>query len=348
MSDIVSTPSGALVGVARVPSDKSISHRSVIFGAIAKGVTHVSNLLEGEDVLATIAAFRNLGVQIEGPENGSLIITGAGMKGLEIGEPELDLGNSGTSMRLLAGLLVGQRFNTRLTGDASLRRRPMSRVVDPLTEMGAAIEAVDGHPPLRIKGGVVLQGIEYRLPVASAQVKSAVLLAGLYASGSTTVIEPTPTRDHTERMLAGFAGANWHPGDRFRTDSELELSGQRLSVPADISSAAFLLVAATLRPKSDLVLSGVGINPTRSAIVDILELMGADIEVSRKRMESNEPVCDFRVRSASLVGIDVPPDLVANAIDEFPVIAVAAAGAAGVTRIRGASELRFKESDRIA
>ena len=224
----------------------------------------------------------------------------------------------------------------------------MSRVVGPLTEMGARIQAVDGHPPLDIRGGAALQGIEYRLPIASAQVKSAVLLAGLYASGETTVIEATPTRDHTERMLAGYAGTTWHSGGPLRTDSEVTLAGQHLSIPGDISSAAFLLVAATLRLDSDLLLPGVGINPTRSAILDILQLMGAEIEISRERMESNEPVCDLRVRSAALRGIDVPAHFVANAIDEFPVIAVAAAGASGVTRIRGASELRVKESDRIA
>jgi len=348
MSDIVSAPGEALHGIAKVPADKSISHRSVIFGAIANGVTQVSNLLEGEDVLATVAAFREMGVAIEGPEGGSLTIAGVGKNGLEPAKSELDLGNSGTSMRLLAGLLAGQRFNTRLTGDASLKRRPMSRVVGPLTEMGARIEAVDGHPPLDIWGGADLQSIEYRLPIASAQVKSAILLAGLYASGGTTVIEATPTRDHTERMLAGYAGTTWHSGGPLRTDSEVTLAGQHLSIPGDISSAAFLLVAATLRLDSDLLLPGVGINPTRSAILDILQLMGAEIEISRERMESNEPVCDLRVRSAALRGIDVPAHFVANAIDEFPVIAVAAAGASGVTRIRGASELRVKESDRIA
>jgi len=348
MSGIVSAPGESLLGVAKVPADKSISHRSVIFGAIANGVTQVSNLLEGDDVLATVAAFRNMGVAIEGPEGGLLTIAGVGKKGLEAAKSELDLGNSGTSMRLLTGLLAGQRFNTLLTGDASLKRRPMSRVVAPLTEMGARIEAVDGHPPLDIRGGVGLQGIEYRLPIASAQVKSAILLAGLYASGGTTVIETTPTRDHTERMLAGYAGTTWHSGGPLRTDSEVTLAGQHLGIPGDISSAAFMLVAATLRPGSDLLLPGVGINPTRSAILDILRLMGADIEISRERMESNEPVCDLRVRSAALRGIDVPPHSVANAIDEFPVIAVAAASASGVTRIRGASELRVKESDRIA
>ena len=348
MSGIVSTPGGALLGVARVPPDKSISHRSVIFGAIADGVTKVSNLLEGEDVLATVAAFRSLGVAIDGPEAGNMTISGVGKNGLEAAGCELDLGNSGTSMRLLSGLLAGQRFGSRLTGDTSLKRRPMTRVVEPLTKMGARIVATDGHPPLDIQGAARLHGIEYRLPMASAQVKSALLLAGLYASGQTIVDERTQTRDHTERMLAGFAGAAWNPTAPVSINSQIELTGQTLAVPGDISSGAFLLVAATLRQGSDVLLPGVGVNPTRSAVLEILRLMGADIELSRERIESNEPVCDLRVRSAELKGIDVPPEFVANAIDEFPVIAVAAAGASGITRIRRVSELRVKESDRIA
>lgn len=348
MSGIVSTPGGALLGVAKVPPDKSISHRSIIFGAIADGVTKVTNLLEGEDVLATVAAFRNLGVAIDGPEAGNMTISGVGKNGLEAAGCELDLGNSGTSMRLLSGLLAGQRFGSRLTGDASLKRRPMTRVVDPLTKMGARIVATDGHPPLDIQGDARLHGIEYRLPMASAQVKSALLLAGLYASGQTIVDERTQTRDHTERMLAGFAGAAWNPTAPVSINSQIELTGQTLAVPGDISSGAFLLVAATLGQGSDVLLPGVGVNPTRSAVLEILRLMGADIELSRERIESNEPVCDLRVRSAELKGIDVPPEFAANAIDEFPVIAVAAAGASGITRIRRVSELRVKESDRIA
>ena len=348
MSGIVSTPGEALLGVVRVPPDKSISHRSIIFGAIADGVTKVSNLLEGEDVLATVEAFRNLGVAIDGPEAGNMTISGVGKNGLEAAGCELDLGNSGTSMRLLSGLLAGQRFSSRLTGDASLKRRPMTRVVEPLTKMGARIVATDGHPPLDIFGAARLHGIQYRLPMASAQVKSALFLAGLYASGQTIVDEPTKTRDHTERMLAGFAGVTWNPTGPVSINSQIELTGQTLAIPGDISSGAFLLVAATLRQGSDVLLPGVGVNPTRSAVLEILRLMGADIERSRERIESNEPVCDLRVRSAELKGIDVPPEFVANAIDEFPVIAVAAAGASGITRIRRVSELRVKESDRIA
>ena len=274
MSRIVSTASEALAGVVKVPSDKSISHRSVIFGAIADGVTQVSNLLEGEDVLATVSAFRDMGVEIEGPEQGEARIAGVGSSGLKAAGRELDLGNSGTSMRLLTGLLAGQHFDSRLTGDASLRRRPMNRVVVPLQEMGARVETVDGRPPLDIYGVDTLKGIRYHLPVASAQVKSAILLAGLYAHGRTTVIEPTSTRDHTERMLSGFAGASWDRKGPVASDAAVVLSGQSLTIPGDISSAAFFLVAASLRRNSDLLLPGVGINPTRCAVLDILKLMG--------------------------------------------------------------------------
>ena len=347
MSRIVSTASEALAGIVKAPPDKSISHRSVIFGAIADGVTRVSNLLEGEDVLATVTAFQQMGVEIEGPEQGEVRIAGVGRRGLKAADGELDLGNSGTSMRLLTGLLAGQRFDSRLVGDASLRRRPMDRVVLPLQEMGARVEALDGRPPLDIYGVDTLNAIQYHPPVASAQVKSAILLAGLYGHGSTKVIETTCTRDHTERMLSGFAGSAWNSKDPVASAATVVLSGQSLVIPGDISSAAFFLVAASLRPNSDLLLPGVGINPTRCAVLDILKLMGADIEISRERLESNEPVCDLRVRAAALHGIDIPTEFVANAIDEFPIIAVAAAGASGITRIRGASELRVKESDRI-
>ena len=348
MVGLISSPRRAISGTAIVPADKSISHRTVIFGALADGVTEVSNLLEGEDVLATVAAFRNMGVAIEGPDAGQLRISGVGKFGLQAPEREIDLGNSGTSIRLLAGLLAGQRFASRLTGDASLRRRPMGRVVDPLSQMGAVIKSTDGCPPLDIHQNKGLAGFEYRLPVASAQVKSALLLAGLYATGKTTIQEPTPTRDHTERMLAGFSNAQWHAGSPISSAGDITLSGQRVSVPGDISSAAFLIVAATICPDSDLMLPGIGINPTRSAVLDILGMMGARIDVSAERLESSEPVCDLRVRSAPIRGIDIPAELVANAIDEFPIIAIAAAAASGLTRLRGATELRIKESDRIA
>ena len=348
MLSITSSPVKALSGTAIVPADKSISHRSVIFGALADGVTEVTNLLTGEDVLSTVAAFRSMGVLIEGPDSGRLRISGAGKFGLQAPGNELDLGNSGTSIRLLSGLLSGQRFHSRLTGDESLRRRPMGRVVDPLTAMGAVIQSSEGCPPLDIQPSQGLTGIEYQMPVASAQVKSALLLAGLYAEGETLICEATPTRDHTERMLAGFSKGQWRVGSAIRINGNIALTGQCLEVPGDISSAAFLLVAATICPGSDLLLPGVGINPTRSAVLAILRLMGANIEISSERLESNEPVCDLRVRSASLKGIDIPPEFVANAIDEFPVLAIAAAAASGVTRVRGAKELRVKESDRIA
>ena len=348
MLSITSSPVKALSGTAIVPADKSISHRSVIFGALADGVTEVTNLLTGEDVLSTVAAFRSMGVLIEGPDSGQLRISGAGKVGLQAPGDELDLGNSGTSMRLLSGLLSGQRFHSRLTGDESLRRRPMGRVVDPLTVMGAVIQSCEGCPPLDIQPSQGLTGIKYQMPVASAQVKSALLLAGLYAEGETLISETTPTRDHTERMLAGFSKGQWRAGSAIRINGSIALAGQRLEVPGDISSAAFLLVAATICPGSDLLLPGVGINPTRSAVLAILRLMGANIEISSERLESNEPVCDLRVRSASLKGIDIPPEFVANAIDEFPVLAIAAAAASGVTRVREARELRVKESDRIA
>ena len=348
MLSITSSPVKALSGTAIVPADKSISHRSVIFGALADGVTEVTNLLTGEDVLSTVAAFRSMGVLIEGPDSGRLRISGAGKFGLQAPGNELDLGNSGTSIRLLSGLLSGQRFHSRLTGDESLRRRPMGRVVDPLTAMGAVIQSCEGCPPLDIQPSQGLTGIEYQMPVASAQVKSALLLAGLYAEGETLICEATPTRDHTERMLAGFFKGQWRAGPAIRINGNIALTGQCLEVPGDISSAAFLLVAATICPGSDLLLPGVGINPTRSAVLAILRLMGANIEISSERLESNEPVCDLRVRSASLKGIDIPPEFVANAIDEFPVLAIAAAAASGVTRVREAKELRVKESDRIA
>ena len=277
----------------------------MIFGALADGVTEVTNLLTGEDVLSTVAAFRSMGVLIEGPDSGRLRISGAGKFGLQAPGNELDLGNSGTSIRLLSGLLSGQRFHSRLTGDESLRRRPMGRVVDPLTAMGAVIQSCEGCPPLDIQPSQGLTGIEYQMPVASAQVKSALLLAGLYAEGETLISEATPTRDHTERMLAGFSKGQWQAGSAIRINGDIALTGQCLEVPGDISSAAFLLVAATICPGSDLLLPGVGINPTRSAVLAILRLMGANIEISSERLESNEPVCDLRVRSASLKGIDI-------------------------------------------
>ena len=342
-------PGGDITGEARVPGDKSISHRAIMLGSLAEGTTRVSGFLEGEDALATVAAFRAMGVAIEGPEGGRVTIRGVGLHGLRPPAAPLDLGNSGTSIRLLAGLLAGQPFASELTGDQSLRGRPMGRVIAPLTLMGAAIQGGEGdRPPLRIAGGHPLRGIHYDLPMASAQVKSCVLLAGLYASGTTSVTEPAPTRDHTERMLRGFG----YPVAR--DDGVISLAGggalqaADIDIPADISSAAFFLVAASIAPGSDLLLTHVGINPTRTGVLDILRLMGADISLRNQRAVGGEPVADIRVRYAPLHGIDIPPQQVPLAIDEFPALFIAAACAQGRTVLRGAEELRVKESDRIA
>lgn len=333
----------------RVPGDKSISHRAVMLGSIAEGATRVSNLLEGSDVLATVAAFRQMSVEIEGPENGCLSITGVGLRGLAAPTDSLDLGNSGTAMRLLTGLLAGQQFGSRLTGDASLSGRPMRRVVDPLTQMGASITSTArGTPPLDVHAVDSLKGIEYALPVASAQVKSAVLLAGLYARGKTCVEEPRPTRDHTERMLAGFGYPCERNGRSVCVQGGGNLYGSVIDVPADLSSAAFFIVASTIAPGSQLRLSGVGMNPTRTGVIDILRRMGASIEMEGERVVCGEPVADIVVRYAPLKGIDVPLDLVPLSIDEFPVLCIAAGCARGTTTIRGAAELRHKESDRIS
>lgn len=341
-------PGGCLQGQIRVPGDKSISHRSIMLGSIAEGVTHVSGFLEGEDALATLNAFRAMGVEIEGPENGNVIIHGVGKHGLKGSESPLDLGNSGTSMRLLSGLLAGQRFDSTLIGDESLSKRPMKRVTVPLAEMGAEIEVTEnGTAPLRIKGNRKLSGIDYQMPVASAQVKSCLLLAGLYATGETRVTEPAPTRDHTERMLAGFSFPLNREGNKVTISKAGKLIATDIDVPADISSAAFFMVGASIAPGSDITLKHVGINPTRTGVIDILKLMGADIEITNQKIVGGEPVADIRIRSHTLKGIDIPEELVPLAIDEFPVIFVAAACAEGQTRLTGAEELRVKESDRI-
>lgn len=341
-------PGGALTGRIRVPGDKSISHRSIMLGSLAEGITEVSGFLEGEDSLATLAAFRAMGVQIEGPYQGHVRIHGVGLNGLKAPTQPLYLGNSGTSMRLLAGLLAGQAFDTELTGDASLSKRPMKRVTEPLAEMGARIDtAAGGTAPLRIHGGQSLKAIDYVLPMASAQVKSCVLLAGLYAQGRTCTTEPAPTRDHTERMLRGMGYRVDVDGATACLEGGGTLHATPIDVPADISSAAFFLVGASIAPGSDLVLEHVGMNPTRTGVIDILRAMGADIEVQNPREVGGEPVADLRVRSAQLHGIDIPPELVPLAIDEFPALFIAAACAEGRTVLTGAEELRVKESDRI-
>ncbi|KAF1053076.1 MAG: 3-phosphoshikimate 1-carboxyvinyltransferase [Stenotrophomonas maltophilia] len=341
-------PGGRLSGRVRVPGDKSISHRSIMLGSLAEGTTEVEGFLEGEDALATIQAFRDMGVVIEGPHHGRVTVHGVGLHGLKPPPGPIYLGNSGTSMRLLSGLLAAQPFDTTLTGDASLTKRPMNRVAKPLREMGAVIEtAAEGRPPLTIRGGQKLTGLHYDMPMASAQVKSCLLLAGLYAAGQTSTTEPAPTRDHTERMLRGFGYPVQVEGATARVESGHKLTATSIEVPADISSAAFFLVAASIAEGSDLTLEHVGINPTRTGVIDILKLMGADITLENQREVGGEPVADIRVRSAQLKGIDIPEDLVPLAIDEFPVLFVAAANATGRTVLRGAEELRVKESDRI-
>jgi 3-phosphoshikimate 1-carboxyvinyltransferase len=341
-------PGGRLGGEVRVPGDKSISHRSIMFGSLADGVTEVEGFLEGEDSLATLAAFRRMGVTIDGPQQGRVTIHGVGLRGLRGSAGPLDLGNSGTSMRLMAGLLAAQPFDTELTGDASLSRRPMRRVTQPLATMGARIETGEGGmPPLRIQGGTRLHGIRYDMPVASAQVKSALLLAGLYAEGETCVTEPAPTRDHTERMLTAFGYLVTRHHNTVCVKGGGQLKAARIAIPADISSAAFFLAGAAIAPDADLTLREVGINPTRTGVINILQQMGARIEVLNKRMYGGEPVADLRVRSGVLKGIQIPLDQVPLAIDEFPALFIAAACAEGRTVLAGAEELRVKESDRI-
>jgi 3-phosphoshikimate 1-carboxyvinyltransferase len=341
-------PGGCLKGTFRVPGDKSISHRSIMLGSLAEGITHITGFLEGEDSLATLEAFRSLGVSISGPVNSEVTIEGVGMRGLKTPDAPLDLGNSGTSMRLLSGLLAGQGLDITLVGDSSLSGRPMRRVTDPLRQMGAQVETTEqGTAPLVIRPVERLKAINYELPVASAQIKSCLLLAGLYAEGETTVTEPAPTRDHTERMLDGFGYRVKRDANRISVSGGGKLTACDIDVPADISSAAFFLVGATISPGSDIVLEHVGINPTRDGVINILRLMGADIEILNRRNVGGEPVADLRVRSAPLHGIDIPEDQVPLAIDEFPALFVAAACAEGVTRLTGAEELRVKESDRI-
>lgn len=339
---------GPLRGSLRVPGDKSVSHRALMLGAIAGGSSHIRGFLEGEDTRATAAVLAQLGVRIDAPSQGERIVHGVGLHGLRGSAQPLDCGNAGTGMRLLAGLLAGQAFDSTLVGDASLSKRPMRRVTDPLAQMGARIDAHDGMPPLLLHGGAALRGIQYQLPVASAQVKSALLLAGLYASGATEVIEPHPTRDYTERMLAAFGWPiTFEPG-RARLEGGHRLRATDIEVPADFSSAAFFLVAASIVPGSELHLPAVGLNPRRTGLLQALRLMGADITVECQREAGGEPVGDLVVRHAVLHGVELPEVLVPDMIDEFPVLFVAAAAATGRTVIRGAAELRVKESDRIA
>jgi 3-phosphoshikimate 1-carboxyvinyltransferase len=331
-----------------------MSHRAVMFSSLANGVSKITGLLEGEDVLATLGAFRAMGVNAIGPKDGELTITGVGLHGLQQPENGLDMGNSGTAMRLMCGILAAQNFPSKLIGDESLSGRPMRRVTVPLTSMGALCATDDdGCPPIHIRGVEGLQPIDYKLPMASAQIKSAVMLAGMYADGETSVTEPAPTRDHTERMLRayGYACESIKINELASTITLRgggELSATNIDVPGDISSAAFFMVAASIVPGSNLTLKHVGVNPTRTGVIDILRLMGADIKYLNPRAVGGEPVADIKVKYAGLKGIDIDPKYVPLAIDEFPVLCVAAACAQGITRVTGAEELRHKESDRIS
>ncbi|WP_298188886.1 3-phosphoshikimate 1-carboxyvinyltransferase [Novosphingobium sp.] len=345
---------GPLTGRIRVPGDKSISHRSIMLGALAVGRTRVTGLLEGEDVMSTAAAMRAMGASIERLGGGEWVIDGVGVGGLLQPKQALDMGNSGTSTRLLMGLVASHPITATFIGDASLSKRPMGRVIEPLSQMGADFTAAPGgRLPLTLRGISPAVPISYRLPVASAQVKSAVLLAGLNTPGTTTVIEPVPTRDHSERMLKGF-GADLRvevaaDGTRpIHLSGEAELRPQTIEVPGDPSSAAFFVVAALLVPGSDLVIENVGLNSTRAALLDVLRAMGGQIEEVDRREVGGEPVADLRVRHSALTGIEVDPAVVPSMVDEFPVLFVAAALAAGRTVTTGLEELRVKESDRIA
>lgn len=341
-------PAASVGGEITIPGDKSISHRALMLGGIAAGRTEIHGFLPSEDCLATLAALAAMGIAVERHSATQLTVHGAGVRGLGAPAATLDMGNSGTALRLFMGLLAAQRFDSTLIGDASLMRRPMERVATPLRAMGAAIATAGGKPPVHITGGRRLVAIEYPLPVASAQVKSAVLLAGLYAEGTTRVTEPAPTRDHTERMLQGFGAQLRRHDATVEIDGGQALAATRIDVPGDISSAAFFLVAGCLAARDSLVLRGVGINPTRTGVLDILRLMGADIRVGNVRESGGEPRADLVVRAGELRGIRIPEALVPLAIDEFPVLFIAAAAARGVTELRGAGELRVKETDRLA
>jgi 3-phosphoshikimate 1-carboxyvinyltransferase len=342
-------PARSVSGAVVVPGDKSISHRALMLSGIAEGTSEVTGFLASEDCLASLAAMRALGVHIEQPSPTHVVVHGVGLRGLRDAARTLDMGNAGTAMRLFTGLLSAQAFDSQLIGDASLMKRPMERVAKPLREMGADVRTHGGTPPVDIGGGRKLRGIEYRMPVASAQVKSAVLLAALYADGATTVIAPALSRDHSERMLAS-CGVRLDI-ERLRTTLHppRALANQRLNVPGDFSSAAFFIVAGLLGAAGEgLLIQNVGMNPTRTGLLDILRSMGGSIDIRNPRESGAEPVADLMVRASALRGIQVPVELVPLAIDELPVLFIAAACAAGETVVTGAEELRVKESDRIA
>ncbi len=341
-------PAREIGGVITVPGDKSISHRALLLGSVAIGTTRAAGFLASEDCLATLRALESLGVQIERPAATEIVVQGVGLDGLKSPIAALDLGNSGTAMRLFMGLLSAQPFDSVLVGDRSLMRRPMERVAGPLRAMGADLATQDGRPPVSIKGSRKLHAIDFAMPVASAQVKSAILLAGLQAKGTTRITEPAPTRDHTERMLRSFGVAVEQRGPLVELAGQQSLSATQLAIPGDISSAAFFLVAGALAAPSGLTIRNVGVNPTRTGIVSLLQSMGADLTVAIHDPEASEPVADLTIKASRLRGIDVPREMVPLAIDEFPVFFIAAACAEGVTTLRGAEELRVKESDRLA
>lgn len=347
MKPLTSSRSSPLSGTVKVPGDKSISHRAVMFGSLAEGTTRIEGLLEGEDVLATAAAMRAMGATV-GKTDGQWVVTGVGAKGLQSPAQTLDLGNSGTSARLIAGIISGYPVTATLTGDDSLKKRPMKRVMEPLAQMGAQFESNDGRMPITIRGGN-LNAMHYDMPIASAQVKSAVLLAGLRANGTTSVREPRPSRDHTERMLAAFGGACTGDNGTVAVPGGQTLTAPKdvIHVPGDPSSAAFPVVAALLVPRSDIMVTNVGMNPTRTGLFTTLIEMGGDITYLNERKIGGEPVADLRVRHSILKGVTVPEDRVPSMVDEFPVLFVAASCAEGVFFADGLDELRVKESDRL-
>ena len=340
-------PSNSIIGKVNIPGDKSISHRAIILAAIADGESRIKNFLQGEDTLATIRVFQKMGVNIKN-DGDIIIVKGVGLHGLRAENPTLDFGNSGTSVRLLSGLLSAQNFSSQLIGDESLMKRPMFRIINPLQKMNAKINCTDlGTLPIKIEGGQKIEGIEYELPIFSAQLKSCLLLAGLYAEGTTKIIENMATRDHTERMLANFSHSVIKKGNQISIKKADRLIGCEIIVPGDFSSAAYFIVAAILTPNSNIILENVGVNPTRNAMIKIMKLMGADVELKNERLESGEPVATIYAKTSKLIGIDIPEELVPVAIDELPIILVAAACAKGQTKLSGAAELRVKESDRI-
>ncbi len=341
-------PTARVGGTIRVPGDKSISHRALMLGGIADGETRVSGFLASADCLATMAAMRALGVGIARPRDNEVIVRGAGKSGLQATTAPLDMGNAGTAMRLSMGLLCGQPFSSTLIGDTSLMQRPMERVARPLRMMGARIDTQDGRPPVVLHGGKPLRAIDYALPMASAQVKSAILLAALNAEGSTHVTEPAPTRDHTERMLGGFGVTVRRDGATVELAGGQALRGADVEVPGDFSSAAFFIVAGCLAAADGLTIEGVGINPTRTGLIDMLRLMGARIDISPRENAGPEPLADITLHASPLRGAVIPPDWVPRAIDELPILFIAAACAEGQTVVTGAGELRVKESDRLA